>query len=159
MVNDDTNDDSGSVTHWIESVRAGDSEAALPLWRRYFGQLVQLMRARFPLLRTAGSFEDEEDAALSAFNSVCLGLVDGRFPDLSDRDDLWHLLVLVTSRKALDQIERLGRQKRGGRTLVRESKLSSGQEALGRKSGWKVAIKCLVRKCRHTLGSCHFKQK
>ena len=114
MANDETNDESGSVTRWLESVRAGDSGAAEPLWGRYFQRLVQIMRVRFPVLRKAGTFEDEEDAALSAFKSVCLGLVDGRYPDLSDRDDLWRLLVLVTTRKALNQIERSGRKKNAG---------------------------------------------
>ena len=32
---------------------------------------------------------DEEDAALSAFNSSCLGVAQGRFPQLADREDLW----------------------------------------------------------------------
>lgn len=115
----------GSVTCWIECLRAGDSVAAQPVWDRYFRKLVDLTRARFPLLRKAGSIADEEDAALSAFNIICTGLVDGRYPDLCDRDDLWRLLVVITARKAINQIERLSRQRRGGGFLVRESDLES----------------------------------
>jgi DNA-directed RNA polymerase specialized sigma24 family protein len=57
---------------------------------------------------------DEEDAALSAFDSFCRGVARGRYPRLDDRDDLWHLLVVITERKALDQAQRERRQKRGG---------------------------------------------
>jgi hypothetical protein len=37
---------SGSVTHWISQLRAGDQAAAQPLWERYFQQLVGLARQR-----------------------------------------------------------------------------------------------------------------
>ncbi len=127
-------EETGSVTNWIEVLKAGDPVAAQPLWERYFQRLVNLARARFPISRKAGVIEDEEDAALSAFKSVCLGLVQGRYPDLSDRDDLWRLLVLIAARKAVNQLERWGRKKRGGGTLVRESDLETsggGQEPRG----------------------------
>jgi DNA-directed RNA polymerase specialized sigma24 family protein len=125
---------SGSVTNWMTALKAGDAVAAQPLWERYFQRLVHLARGRFPILQKAGAIEDEEDAALSAFKSVCLGLTDGRYPNLADRDDLWRLLVLIASRKAVNQAERWGRQKRGGGALVRESDLEAlgnGQESHG----------------------------
>ncbi|MGO9108934.1 MAG: ECF-type sigma factor [Thermoguttaceae bacterium] len=124
----------GSVTHWIKALKAGEPLAAQPLWERYFKRLVGVARGHFPILRKAGAIEDEEDAALSAFNSVCLGLVKGRYPELSDRDDLWRLLVLIADRKAINQAERWGRQKRGGGSLVRESDLEAagkGQDSYG----------------------------
>ncbi len=57
---------------------------------------------------------DEEDAALSAFDSLCAGLAKGQFPQLADRDDLWRLLVVITTRKVRAQARRRMRQKRGG---------------------------------------------
>jgi DNA-directed RNA polymerase specialized sigma24 family protein len=45
---------------------------------------------------------DEEDVALSAFDSLCRGARAGRFPRLDDRDDLWQILVLITLRKVAD---------------------------------------------------------
>jgi hypothetical protein len=57
---------------------------------------------------------DEEDIALSAFNSLCLGGRRGRFPDLRDRDSLWGLLVFITAQKAADWVVHERRQKRGG---------------------------------------------
>jgi hypothetical protein len=54
-----------SITEWITHLRAGDLEAARPLWERYFERLVHLARAR---LRPGGDV-DGEDVALSAFDS------------------------------------------------------------------------------------------
>src|SRR5262245_15997347 len=87
-----------SVTAWIASLKAGNAEAAEALWRRYFEALVRLARAR--LRGTSRAVADEEDAALSAFDSFCRGAACGRYPRLDDRDDLWRLLVVITERKA-----------------------------------------------------------
>ncbi len=51
---------------------------------------------------------------MSAFDSLCAGLARGKFPQLSDRDDLWRLLVVITTRKVSAQARRQLRQKRGG---------------------------------------------
>ncbi len=113
--------DDGSVTKWIGDLKAGGDSAAQHLWERYFDGLVQLARVRLRSSRRAGAIEDEEDAALSAFDSFCRGAASGRFPHVADRDDLWRLLVVVTVRKVLSQLQRQGAQKRGGRRLVGES--------------------------------------
>jgi DNA-directed RNA polymerase specialized sigma24 family protein len=101
-----------SVTVWLESLKAGDADAAQELWRRYFEALVRLARDR--LRGAPRAVADEEDAALSAFDSFVRGAACGRFPRLDDRDDLWRLLVVITQRKAMDQVQRERRQKRGG---------------------------------------------
>src|SRR6516225_7466478 len=102
----------GSVTHWIGRLRAGDQAAAQPLWQLYFRRLVGLARKR--LQGTPRRAADEEDAALSAFDSVCRGIENLRFPQLVGRDDRWRLLVVITARKALDLARHETRQKRGG---------------------------------------------
>jgi DNA-directed RNA polymerase specialized sigma24 family protein len=101
-----------SITVWIESLKAGDAAAAEKLWRRYFELLVRLARERLRGARRA--MADEEDAALSAFDSFVRGAACGRYPRLDDRDDLWRLLVVITERKALNQARHERRQKRGG---------------------------------------------
>jgi DNA-directed RNA polymerase specialized sigma24 family protein len=106
--------DGGSVTRWIDGLKAGDLQAVQPLWERYFDRLVRLARARLRATRRPAVVEDEEDAALSAFNSFCDGAAHGRFPLLTDRNDLWRLLVVLTARKACAQVQRRTRQKRGG---------------------------------------------
>jgi DNA-directed RNA polymerase specialized sigma24 family protein len=107
-------DDRGSVSRWLGDLKAGDGAAVQPLWERYFARLVRLARAKLRSARHASAAGDEEDAALSAFNSFCEGVARGRFPRLDDRDDLWRLLVVITARKAGAQLQREGRQKRGG---------------------------------------------
>lgn len=107
-------EDRGSVTHWLGDLKVGDHAAAQPLWERYFERLVVLARSKLRRLRKAGAEEDEEDAALSAFNSFCEGAARGRFPKLDDREDLWRLLVVITARKAFAQTDRQRRLKRGG---------------------------------------------
>jgi DNA-directed RNA polymerase specialized sigma24 family protein len=121
--------DGGSVTHWLGPLKAGDEEAARRLWGRYFAGLVRLAHAR--LRDTPRGAADEEDVALSAFHSLCNGAAAGRFPRLEDRDDLWRLLATLTARKAVDQIRRDGRQKRGGGRVAGEA----DAQALARVAG------------------------
>ena len=123
--------DDGSVTRWIGDLKAGGDSAAQHLWERYFHRLVHLARARLRSARRAGAIEDEEDAALSAFDSFCRGAAHGRFPQLADRDDLWRLLVVITVRKVFGQLDRQGAQKRGGGQLVGESALIGADAAEG----------------------------
>jgi DNA-directed RNA polymerase specialized sigma24 family protein len=66
---------------------------------------------------------DEEDAALSAFDSFCVGVTAGRFPKLGGRDDLWRLLVTITGRNVLDQIEYETAGKRDRRRTLSEAAL------------------------------------
>jgi DNA-directed RNA polymerase specialized sigma24 family protein len=101
-----------SVTEWIAHLKQGDQAAAQHLWERYFRRLADLARAR--LAAAPRRAADEEDVALSAFDSFCRAAERGRFPRLSDRDNLWPLLVVLTARKAADLANHERRQKRGG---------------------------------------------
>jgi DNA-directed RNA polymerase specialized sigma24 family protein len=113
-----------SVTMWIDGIKAGDGSDVARLWDRYFERLVRLAGARLPA-NTRRSF-DEEDVALSAFQSFCDRAGRGQFPRLTDRDDLWRLLATITVRKALDKIRQQTRQKRGGGNVLGESALLVG---------------------------------
>jgi DNA-directed RNA polymerase specialized sigma24 family protein len=103
-----------SITQWIADLKGGDPGAANGLWERYFTRMVELARARLKASRGRDAGSDEEDAALSAFDSLCAGLARGQFPRLSDREDLWRLLVVITTRKVMEQARRQLREKRGG---------------------------------------------
>jgi len=92
-----TND---SVTLWLNQVKEGERDSVRPLLERYFQRLVQLARSRFRGRSDLAGYE--EDVALSAFKSLCLGAERGRFPQLADRDDLWRVLAVLTVRKAID---------------------------------------------------------
>lgn len=101
-----------TVTEWIDQLKAGRSAAVQKLWESYFDRMVRLARHRLADAPRAAA--DEEDVALSAFDSFCRGAQAGRFPQLVDRHALWPLLVAITSHKLLDLRRREGRQKRGG---------------------------------------------
>jgi RNA polymerase sigma factor (sigma-70 family) len=117
----------GSVTHWIREIEEGNREVAQALWERYFVKLVQL--ARVELCGAKRQMADEEDVAISVFDSFCRAAEHGRFPDLADRDSLWRLLVRMTARKAVDLRRRETRLRRGGSTKT-QSEFPSGEDAL-----------------------------
>ncbi|HEV3164980.1 MAG TPA: ECF-type sigma factor, partial [Isosphaeraceae bacterium] len=113
--------DGDSISRWLDGLKAGDDADIGRLWDRYFQRLVRLAGTRLP-----GHIRrefDEEDVALSAFHSFCDRVGRGQFPWLSDRDDLWRLLVTITARKVIDSLRHQSRRKRGGGLLVGESAL------------------------------------
>ena len=113
----------GSVTRWVAALKAGDTAAAQPLWERYHRRLVGLARQKLASSRRRAA--DEEDVVQSAFHSFFRGVARGRFPQLNDRDNLWRLLVVITARKALDQLAYEHSKRRGGGTVAGESRISS----------------------------------
>jgi DNA-directed RNA polymerase specialized sigma24 family protein len=118
-----TGEGPGSVTRYLGGLKAGEAEAARVLWERYFADLVRLARARLRDAPRAAA--DEEDAALSAFDSLCRGAEQGHFPRLDDRADLWRVLVTITARKAADLVQHERRLKRGGGRIQSEADLAA----------------------------------
>jgi DNA-directed RNA polymerase specialized sigma24 family protein len=114
--------DQGSVSVWLGQLKEGDRDALRPLWERYFSQLVGLVRKRLRAGPVRGA--DEEDVALSAFESFYQGVGHGRFPRLEDRDDLWQVLLLLTRQKAVNLLKHENRQKRGGGKVHHASALT-----------------------------------
>src|SRR4051794_27600640 len=102
----------GSVTRWIDQLPLGDVAAVRVLWERYFRRLVGLARKK--LGDAPRGMADEEDVALSAFDSFCRNAEAGRFPDLADREGLWRILVVLTAGKAGHLRRDETRLKRGG---------------------------------------------
>jgi DNA-directed RNA polymerase specialized sigma24 family protein len=121
----------GSVSILIEALKKGDRDAAQGLWDRYFRRLVMLAQAR--LRGVNRRLADEEDVALSAFDSFYRAAERGRFPQLGDRDELWQLLVVITVRKAYDLVRYQGRPSRGaGRVQTLSELVADGAgEMLG----------------------------
>jgi len=85
------------VTLWLEELRNSDHLAAGKLWNHFVSRIQGLARKK--LSQKSRRVYDEEDAALSAFQSICSGISSGRFSDLHDRDCLWKLILVITSRK------------------------------------------------------------
>ena len=136
----------GSVTHWIEGLRVGDSLAAQNLWSRYFARLAPLAQARLARLsrdRTG------EDIALSALKSVMIGLRENRYPDLADGAGLWPLLVTITARKAISEQRR---QLAERRRPDRECRLDDVQDYLGAEPTPEFAVEVADELERLALG-------
>ena len=104
-----------NVSHWIDLVKAGDSEAANQIWQHYFDRLARSVRARLQGQNRA--VRDEEDVVVSVFDSFYDAAEKGRFPELSDRDDLWQLLLRMAARKVVDKRRHDLRQRRGGEVM------------------------------------------
>lgn len=124
---------SGSVSHWINLLKGGDRAAIQQVWEAYFPRLVGLARKK--LRESPRRAADEEDVALSAFDSFCEGAAQGHFPQLTNRDDLWNVLVTITTRKALQLLRKEQRQKRGGGAVRGESAFREGSGADSEESG------------------------
>jgi DNA-directed RNA polymerase specialized sigma24 family protein len=114
---------SGSVTAWIDQLRAGDRAAAQALFQGCFQRLVVLARQKLRR-RLRSAMAGPEDVAQSAFDSFCRGAEQGRFPQLADRDDLWRLPLVITERKAIDLVHHERAQKRGGGKVRHEGSLA-----------------------------------
>jgi DNA-directed RNA polymerase specialized sigma24 family protein len=117
-----------SVTRWISRIKEGDRGGVEKLLDRYLRRLVQLARKKLQTLPRLAGYE--EDVALSALKSVCLGAERGRFPQLFDRDDLWRLLVVITVRKAIDLMRRNRPEEEAAEPYVEELLSSDPSPAL-----------------------------
>ena len=114
----------GTVTEWIALLRTGDEEAATRLWKLFIQRLRTLLRKQ-----QLGPSYDEEDVALSSFRVLCRCLSEGRYPELSSRDQLWRVLATIAVRKSRDYFESETRQKRGGSAHGGSHSVSLAEEA------------------------------
>jgi RNA polymerase sigma factor (sigma-70 family) len=113
----------------LKRVREGDDAAIGQLWEDYYQHLVRVAARRLPshLKRTG----DEEDIALSAFHSFIAGIRQDQFPDLREQDNLWGLLITLTTRKVHAHMRHHARKKRGGGAVRGESVFFDRGELMG----------------------------
>lgn len=102
----------GSITEWVGDLRKGDGDAARKLWERYFASVVRIAAGK--IQGAPRGVADEEDVALSVFQSLCQRAAAGKLPAIDDRHDLWRVLMVLSRQKAIDHRRTQGRQKRGG---------------------------------------------
>lgn len=128
-VNTSLSIDEDSVSQWLTQLGDDEPEVAEhKLFQRYFRQLVALASEK--LRGTAGASRDAEDVALSALDSFFARFQRGDFMNLSDRTQLWALLVTITMRKAINRIEYQQASKRGSGMVYCESDISGkGKDA------------------------------
>lgn len=109
----------GSVTAWLDGLRAGDERAAREVYDRIFSRVVNFAKRR--ISPGIGRSFDEEDAANEAIASLYRGIAAGRFEKLDDRHDLWRILSAILRRKVTGQLRRQRAQKRGNGNVLGES--------------------------------------
>src|SRR5262245_59995047 len=91
----------GSVTRTIPALQRGEQQAVQVLWEHYFEPMVRIAEARLRGAPCRGG--GAEDVAVEAFLRSCADVQkQGRFPDLSSRDNLLRLLFCFTIREASD---------------------------------------------------------
>lgn len=128
-----------SISQWISGLRSGAPTAVQKLWRRYRRRMLGLARRR---LHGGGrGAADEEDVVSAAFHSFCRRMAGQGFPQMRDRDDLWRVLALIVSRKAINQRRDLlrhdsacqaGADQAAARELGPEELVISAEELLAR---------------------------
>lgn len=99
-----------SISEWFGQLKTGEADAAQQLWNRYSAELLRHARQR--ICTSPLGMADEEDVVVSVFGSIWRGATEGRFADITNRDELWWLLLGITKRKAVDHIRRETAQKR-----------------------------------------------
>jgi DNA-directed RNA polymerase specialized sigma24 family protein len=104
----------GSITRWLQGLKAGRPDAVEAIWRRYYVRVLAVARQR---LRQGPrqAVEDGEDVALSALNGLADVAAQGRFERLDDRFDLWQILAAIAVKKVLQRRRWYNRWKRSGR--------------------------------------------
>jgi hypothetical protein len=100
----------GSITQWLQRLHSGEADAAKEIWNRYYPRVVRL--AALQLIKSDDRSIDEEDVAQSTFRTVYLAVMNGKYPDIEDRRDLWRLLLVST-------LNRVRRHHRDSHTLKR----------------------------------------
>ena len=90
----DDSESTGSISLLIKKLRTdADQEAAHDIYVKYFDQLV--IRLRHRINRKVHSIGDSEDAAQFALAEVLNNILEGRYPDLANREGLWALMVHI----------------------------------------------------------------
>lgn len=114
----------------IADLKNGDEDAAAEIWERFFHRVTALADRK--LNAATKRRRDEEDVALSAIDALCTGAREGRFRQLENRDDLWQILCMITSRKAALEWRRHSRNQEIGESVVAKPSddLPPGMDAL-----------------------------
>lgn len=114
-----------SVTKWIVHLEQGDEEAARVIWEKFFARASALAMKKLATVKQRSV--DNEDVALSAMNALCSGIRERRFSKIENRDDLWQILAMITSRKAIDVKRRVGRRREIGESEFSEQALARNE--------------------------------
>jgi RNA polymerase sigma factor (sigma-70 family) len=116
------------ISLWVEQLAAADRDAAGRLWAHFCQRIMDFARSR--MSSSTRRVYDEEDAAVSAFRSLCRGIESKRFPDVGDRGNLWALLVVITSRKIANRFRYEHQQRRDSNQTLSELMLQGADGSI-----------------------------
>lgn len=115
----------GSVTAWLQPLKAGDPAAAEFVWSRYFRRSLLLARSR--LRRQPRMTPDAEDVALSAMNALFSTVRSDCEEGPQNRHDLWRLLATCTLNRSRNLVRDAARLKRGNTRELSQASLTPGE--------------------------------
>ncbi len=130
---------SHSISILISQLKEGDEDAATEIWHRLQPELIRFARAKSS--GVPKSVYDEDDAVLSAFESVFSG-VDAGYIDPRDRHHLRSILKVIVVNKITDMIRRSTSAKRGGGRVASLERLLKDQtfDAIDRDAGPELVV-------------------
>lgn len=102
----------GSVSHWLKELKAGDSVAVEAIWNRYYQKVVELAGRKMKV--NPDHAVDGEDIAQLVMHRFCTNAVQGGYPSLDDREQLWDLLVVFTLNRIRKHLRACNTLKRSG---------------------------------------------
>lgn len=117
--------DPGSISKVIAQNSQLDENAAQLLWDRFFENLCRFASTK--IYNRHRRLLDPEDIAGSAMFALIDGIKNRRFHSVTNRDELWQMLVMITARKAISSARHLDRDKRGGNRVNGNSGLNGGR--------------------------------
>ncbi len=115
----------GSVTGWIEELKAQDPEAQRKIWHRFVARLVKFANKK--LSNAKCSVVDAEDIASMAFYNF-FEKTPEQFERLVNRNDLWQILTMLAERRAIDEQRKWFNQRNGSGRVVNESNIGPEQD-------------------------------
>ena len=117
-----------SVSTWLERLPDGDSYAQSRIWERYAEQVTRLARRFLHGVQRRDS--DEEDIAVQVLTNLYRRMAQGDFENVTNRQQLWALLLGMTRNKAAEAARRKMAQKRGGGAVSTESALINPSDSI-----------------------------
>lgn len=108
-----------AISLWIDQLRDSNDLAARLVWEHFANRLFAIASAK--IRSHSRRVYDAEDALQSMFHSICSGLAEGRFPDLTDRTSLWRLMLVITNQKIANRLRFDQQQRRDIRRTLTDS--------------------------------------
>lgn len=152
------NEPEQEITLWMQRLSEQPEASMQVIWNNFYSRLVEHARKKMGGMPRRQL--DEEDIATDAMHSLFQGVQAGKFPDLNNRNDLWKLLLTITTRKAGKAIRGNLAQKRGGGDVRGESIFyrpdNAGGEGLGNIVGSEPTAEFaedVLKSCEQLLGN------